>query len=302
MGAFGERLKKEREQRNLSVDDIAQATKISARNLRALEEEDFANLPGGVFNRGFVRAYARHLGVDEESLIKLYLDATGDVLPSRVEEPAGPGATAEEPSPSQEQEVGSGLSLIRLVIGGAALVVILLAVFWFLRHVTSADSSANRRGTYAQPASGPGSSADRLKAKEAGAAVAPLGTSSHQAVPQRVQTASAGNTVIPQAAAQSQMISGANEAIELDLHALDEVWLSAAIDGQPAQEDTLFENKRKTLRAREKIVLKVGNAGSLEVTFNGKKMSSLGDDGQVRTLTFLPSGVEPAARTPARVN
>lgn len=300
MGAFGERLKKEREQRNLSVEDIAQTTKISARNLRALEAEDFANLPGGVFNRGFVRAYARHLGVDEESLIKLYLDATGDVLPSRVEEPAVSEAAAQAPSASQEQEPGSGLSLIRLAIGGVALAVIVLTVFWFLRHRT--DDSATRGKTYAQPSSGPRSSATPFEPKSPDAAVAPLGTSSHQVVPQRVQATSADNTVITQAAAQSQMIPGADGGIELNLHALDEVWLSAAIDGQPAREDTLFTNNRRTLRAREKIVLKVGNAGSLEVTFNGKKMSSLGDDGQVRTLTFLPSGVETSPRTSARAN
>lgn len=299
MGAFGERLKKEREQRNLSLEDIAQATKISARNLRALEAEDFANLPGGVFNRGFVRAYARHLGVDEESLIKLYLDATGDVLPSRAEQQAVPEASA-EPSPSQGQEPGSGLSLIRLAIGGVALAVIVLTVFWFLRHRT--DDSATRGKTYAQPSSGPRSSATPFEPKNPDAAVAPLGTSSHQVVPQRVQATSADNTVITQAAAQSQMIPGADGGIELNLHALDEVWLSAAIDGQPAREDTLFTNNRRTLRAREKIVLKVGNAGSLEVTFNGKKMSSLGDDGQVRTLTFLPSGVEPVPGTSARAN
>jgi cytoskeleton protein RodZ len=99
--------------------------------------------------------------------------------------------------------------------------------------------------------------------------------------------------VIPQSAAQSQPLLPANAGIELTLHAVDEVWLSASIDGQPVREDTLFYGNRRTLLAKEKIILKVGNAGSLEVSFNGKRLPPLGDDGQVRTLVFLPSGLEP---------
>ncbi len=75
MGAFGEKLRKQREQQGISLDAISNATKISIRMLRALEEERFEQLPGGVFNKGFVRAYARHVGLDEEEAIAEYLDA-----------------------------------------------------------------------------------------------------------------------------------------------------------------------------------------------------------------------------------
>ena len=65
MESFGARLKRERQQRKVELDDISASTKISARFLRALEEEQFDKLPGGIFNKGFVRAYAHHLGIDE---------------------------------------------------------------------------------------------------------------------------------------------------------------------------------------------------------------------------------------------
>src|SRR6266481_6432726 len=77
MGTFGDRLKKEREQRGISLDDISLTTKIGTRMLRALEEEKFDQLPGGIFNKGFVRAYARHVGLDEEQAITDYLSALG---------------------------------------------------------------------------------------------------------------------------------------------------------------------------------------------------------------------------------
>jgi cytoskeletal protein RodZ len=77
MGIFGQRLKREREMRGVSLDEIAQATKIGTRSLRALEDEDFDRLPGGIFNKGFVRAYTRFLGMDEEQAVADYLVASG---------------------------------------------------------------------------------------------------------------------------------------------------------------------------------------------------------------------------------
>ena len=61
-GNFGERLKREREMREVSLNEVTVATRISVRFLQALENEDWEKLPGGVFNRGFVRAVARYLG------------------------------------------------------------------------------------------------------------------------------------------------------------------------------------------------------------------------------------------------
>ncbi len=75
LGAFGEKLRKQREQRGIELDAISNTTKISTRMLRALEEEHFDQLPGGVFNKGFVRAYARHVGLDEQEAIADYLAA-----------------------------------------------------------------------------------------------------------------------------------------------------------------------------------------------------------------------------------
>jgi len=75
VGAFGEKLRKQREQRGIALDAISNTTKISPRMLRALEDEHFDQLPGGVFNKGFVRAYARQVGLDEEEAITDYLTA-----------------------------------------------------------------------------------------------------------------------------------------------------------------------------------------------------------------------------------
>jgi helix-turn-helix protein/uncharacterized protein DUF4115 len=75
VGAFGEKLRKQREQQGIELDAISNTTKISTRMLRALEDEHFDQLPGGVFNKGFVRAYARQVGLNEEEAVADYLAA-----------------------------------------------------------------------------------------------------------------------------------------------------------------------------------------------------------------------------------
>jgi transcriptional regulator with XRE-family HTH domain len=69
---FGEHLRREREMRGVSLDEIAAATRISTRFLEAIETEQWDQLPGGVFNRGFIRSIARFLGLDEDSLVAEY--------------------------------------------------------------------------------------------------------------------------------------------------------------------------------------------------------------------------------------
>src|SRR5215471_13427310 len=76
--SFGERLRREREMRGIKLEQIAESTKIGKRNLVALEEEKFDQLPGGIFNKGFVRAYAKYLGLDEEQAVNDFLTASAN--------------------------------------------------------------------------------------------------------------------------------------------------------------------------------------------------------------------------------
>jgi cytoskeletal protein RodZ len=71
--SFGEEIRRERELRQISLREVAHATKINLRYLEAMERNDFAYLPGGLFNRAFVRAYSEHIGVDSETMVNAYL-------------------------------------------------------------------------------------------------------------------------------------------------------------------------------------------------------------------------------------
>jgi len=102
MSSFGESLKRERELRQISLQKISEATKINLRYLEALERNDFRHLPGGVFNKGFVRAYAQFIGVDPETMTTAYLQEEQRQLAD-----AGQGAPAEA-APAGTGQHGTG--------------------------------------------------------------------------------------------------------------------------------------------------------------------------------------------------
>lgn len=77
MGAFGARLKDAREQRGVSLRQIAGATRISMTALEALERDDYSRLPGGIFSRAFIRAYAVEVGLDPEATVAEFLTEFG---------------------------------------------------------------------------------------------------------------------------------------------------------------------------------------------------------------------------------
>src|SRR3989440_10746425 len=86
LAAFGEELRREREIRGISLKEIADATKISKRFLEAIERNDHKTLPAPVFTRGFVREYARYLGLNAEEMVNRYnFAAVGD---ERIEQSA----------------------------------------------------------------------------------------------------------------------------------------------------------------------------------------------------------------------
>src|SRR6202008_4102592 len=70
---FGERMKRLREQRGITLREIADTTKLSVRALEALERNDISRLPGGIFSRGLVRAYAEQIGADPEETVQEFI-------------------------------------------------------------------------------------------------------------------------------------------------------------------------------------------------------------------------------------
>jgi len=85
---LGTDLRSAREQAGLTLSDLATRTRIPPRTLRAIEENDFSNIPPGIFARSFIRTYAREVGVDPEEAVAQYRSMTEPVV-EQSDEPEG---------------------------------------------------------------------------------------------------------------------------------------------------------------------------------------------------------------------
>jgi cytoskeleton protein RodZ len=112
---LGQDFKHRREERKLSLRDVADATRVGVRFLTAIEADDFAALPGGIYTRSFIRAYAKFLNMDEEEVLARYRKHTA------AEEPLEPMMSYKEyPSESSSMSLYVGLLvLLGLIVGGA---------------------------------------------------------------------------------------------------------------------------------------------------------------------------------------
>ena len=119
MASLGEELRRQRELRQITLREISDATKINIRFLEALERNDFRHLPGGQFNKGFIRAYSRHIGIDPEQLVDAYLAELQRQDPP-VEEP-------EPPAPARAGRVVVIATAALTLLAGAGAV-----AWWFL--------------------------------------------------------------------------------------------------------------------------------------------------------------------------
>jgi cytoskeleton protein RodZ len=267
--SFGARLKREREQRKISLDDISVATKIAPRFLAALEEEHFDELPGGIFNKGFVRAYARHLGLDENQALADFVAASTPVVPEAEPQdaPVLEALAVRVPASRSKRRDNEGIPW-----GGVAAALLLAAFVFALWGFHSREKSSPKvaappeRTERAQPA--------------------PM----EKATPPSQPASSVGSTetAIPPAA----VASNPGTFVVL-IKAREDSWVSVTADGKQILQDTLTASTEKSVEARNQILVKTGNVGALEVSFNGKKLAPQGRENQVKTLTFDPNGLRP---------
>ncbi len=317
MASFGARLKREREQRGISIDDVALSTKIGTRFLRAMEEEKFDQLPGGIFNRGFVRAYARRVGIDEEQAVADYLEATGETIPTGQPEdsvplqaPSLPESKEEKQSSHQhsKQKQSSGSTAEGIPWGVMAMVLLAVALgmsvwSYFTRQVetakggvvTAPSTQSARRNSPVREAS------QDSRAQQPPSPQNPIASDHPNISTARTSGAPAGsansaNTVAGNATTQpSQPATG---TFTVQITAREDSWSSIAADGKSIFEGTLIAPSEKLVPAQKQVVIRAGNIGGLEFSFNGKKLKPQGDYGEVKTLTFGADGLQPTQNSP----
>jgi cytoskeleton protein RodZ len=298
MGPFGDKLRRERERKGITLDEIAMATKINTRMLRALEEEQFDLLPGGIFNKGFVRAYARQVGLDEDEAVSGYVDASGE-QPEQKLKPVEQARIQETRAEAEHRVSRSFESFPWESIPWQKLAAVLGLVIFAL---TLWHFHSRKRESQNEMAAAATSSAAVPAVKE---------TNSPEHTLERTQLERAKRTAeekqaeakraeeARRAAAPNPVFSApAPGTFAVDIRAQDECWIEAVADGKKVMEEVLTPPALRSLAAHKELIVKVGNAGALDLWFNGKKLPPQGADEEVKILAFNANGLEP---TPAKL-
>jgi cytoskeleton protein RodZ len=270
MPSFGAQLKREREQRKISLDDISVSTKIGTRFLRAIEDDQFDQLPGGIFNKGFVRAYARHVGLDEEQAIADYLEATGAQPPDTK-----PETSTAEPPPQEENATAARVpwGILAIVLLVAALS---LAILNFYSRGKPAGVVREVPAHSMQPSASPLSQP---------APVAPTASNAQVESPPPEKQISPATSAPPE---NTKPVAGTFVVL---LKAHDDSWISGTVDGTQLSDQLMTASSEKSVSAHQSLTLKAGNIGALDIYFNGQRLPSQGEDGEVKTLAFDAAGL-----------
>ena len=301
MDSIGDFFKQVRETKGLTVDEVASKTRIRTDFVKALEEGNFAKLPDQVFARGFVRSYARSLGLDEEDAIHRFIQSAGAFYEKQDERERLKIRQAEE-----ERKRRSNRKAVAIAIGIAILTLVILLSreqsSLLIRRTSSEPSTSTTKRVTPEPSKtesplrseGEGL-ATCAKPKSAEAPV-PTGTVRPEANPARGTTPLA-TTPQPQQAAiplpsplSSETPLGGlpvdssattEEPLTLDLEATELSWVVIQIDGGSPQEALLRPGEKARWKGQDQFTLTLGNAGGVKAELNGKPQKPFGPSGKV---------------------
>lgn len=263
-GDFGKTLREARERRGVTLRQIANSTKLSVSQLEALERNDIARLPGGIFSRGIVRSYATEVGLDPEKAIQDFIAHFSHDEAVIAGHPTSEQNEDNEALESDRRMAGTFLWLLGVSVPIAAGVLYFSVVGRHPASVAPAPA-AEARVAETRPDEPPGT----VAASPAARSVAP-----------ETATPSAPPPDVPAPAA------AAGDRLTVGLSVKRPCWVSASVDGQRVIERLLQTGTQQTLEVKRELVLTAGDAGAIAITLNGADAKPLGKSGEVVTTRF----------------
>jgi cytoskeleton protein RodZ len=327
MSNFGASFRKARETSGLPLEKIAVDTRISTRFLLAIESEEFHLLPGGIFNRGFIRAYAERLGMNPDRALADY-----DSLSAAVQEPLEVLRSAERASTRKTERNFYPIA--------AAILILLIGGYYFVNRQYSTTgipaseavaAPTTPASTVAAPAESPASSPGAsVKAGEAVAEPALVVSYAPPPVPMpdaqayglpatttpevvaaktSLSTAAAAvppvplptpgtvrstiaPTTIPAAFPPTSASRSTTSPLVLDVNIKDVTWVQIAADGAVVISENLQPGTNRRISAERSIEVTIGNAAGVNLRINGRDLGELGQNGRVRQLKITPENAD----------
>jgi cytoskeletal protein RodZ len=252
MGALGDSLRQARLDRGVSLADAEEETRIRRRYLESLENEDFSTLPAQVYTRGYIRTYARYLGLDPEATLDLY-------SPGRVREERTAIRAA-----TPQLSGGRPISMqIFLWVGGLVLVVLTLA-YLVAQYKTFVDSA---------------------NAPEGGAQTV---TATVKSLPSSSPTSSVSGQPVSSGVPGAPRTGSPtpDRGIVLEFRTTDRTWMEVWVDGTSQLQTTLPAGSTRSFTANNQVRIRVGNAAAVQASVNGESQGALGDRNQVKEFVW----------------
>ncbi len=240
----GSRLRAAREAKQLSLREIADTTKISVSVLEALEENDVARLPGGIYTRAFARSYAAEVGLDPEQTMR---DFMAQVPPEGIAERTEHDNRSHEDDVYQSQQ-RMARTVLTLVLVGVPVAALLF--FFGMRGVPTGTGTPAEPATAVEPEAAPPPRLDPPGRADPPTPIEP----------------------VPQA------------PLTIVLSPRRDCWVSLRLDGESVVRRVMRAGERESYGANDEIVLNVGDAGAFAFAINQHAARSLGASGEVVTV------------------
>ena len=295
----------------MTIAEVAARTRIQALYFEAIEKDDTSSLPGGFFYRSFVRQYARLLELPaeqyERELERHLTDEQTTIAAQPSSLPERPLSVPPMPTGMANPAEETRRWLLRL--GGLAIVILLCSLIYSL--------SMNWKAWFGEalPASAPIPPVAQAPIREKQPEPA------SQPATQPAATPEAGSPAEPQAATPAGTPAGtvaapppaeapkpaeaqpqSTGAVSVSIKATEQVWVQVRDGGKVVFSNIIPLGETRTFSSNGKLRVLFGNAGGVELMYNGKPMPAPGPKGQVRTVEFSTTGadviVKPAASTP----
>lgn len=261
----GETWKRERESRGMTLDEATAILHISKKYLVGIEEGDYSGWPERVFSSGYIRAYAKLLSQDPEPVLTEYY--------SQLEKQSVKPADIRAEAGWMERERRKGSRKAVFILAAAAVLLLGLALAWYGRKTAPPPAPAPEAKPVQPPAAPPAP-------LENAATVLPGGGTDNV----RAEGARAPSVPLPGSVASVGGVGPVKSPYQLFLEAAELTWMMYTLDdGQPI-EVMLYPGDKISIQARKTILLKLGNAGGIAGTLNGKPLTPFGEKGQVKEV------------------
>lgn len=304
MESVGEQLRKERERQKLTLQDISASTRISPKNLSAVENDDVSQFCSAFFYRSFVRQFAERLGLEYDDLAAAVQHQT-----KSMPEPAMPGqlpaTVLKVPAvqSAKSRTFRSFFSVVALiaVLAGCSRVYAMwedsrnnlqASVTSFVASLSDKLSRRETRGSAAKRIERPAVRVE--EAIPAPPAVSSEDNSQAEIVQQRPEAVQNDTGPdMPENATRDESNESSFEVeapitpeFRVEVAAIEPTWLSIVADEKQIYTGTLEPAQTKVLEWHDTARIRTGNAAGLTVSLNGKDIGALGPHGQVRTVVF----------------